>query len=172
MRLMSLPYAAIVLTGLSAMAIAQLSPGQSGQGPGQAGRIEQPLPRSSDRPEQPTFDTVDQNADGQLSRGEANGLDGFNFARADTDDDATLTREEYVAAIAVVTTREENGASRGDRTAQVSFDTADRNKDGKLSREEANKIRGLSFRRADANDDASLTRQEFQIAMAGDLSRG
>jgi hypothetical protein len=57
-------------------------------------------------------------------------------------------------------------------TAQVTFDTADKNKDGKVSREEANDIRGLNFSTADVNDDAALSRQEFQTAMAGIQPRG
>ena len=48
----------------------------------------------------------------------------------------------------------------------------DKNKDGKLSRDEANDVRGLNFSSADVNDDASLSRQEFQTAMAGAQPRG
>jgi hypothetical protein len=70
-------------------------------------------------------------------------------------------------------TREAAPAPRGgDRTDQVSFDTADKNADGKVNREEANQIDGFDFSRADTNDDASLTRQEFQTAMAGAQPRG
>jgi Ca2+-binding EF-hand superfamily protein len=60
----------------------------------------------------------------------------------------------------------------GAATAQASFDTVDKNKDGKLSRDEANDVRGLNFSSADVNDDASLSRQEFQTAMAGAQPRG
>ena len=60
----------------------------------------------------------------------------------------------------------------GDRTDQVSFETADKNKDGKLSRDEANAIDGFDFSRADTNADATLSRQEFQAAMASSTPRG
>ena len=64
------------------------------------------------------------------------------------------------------------GPRSGDRTAQVSFDTADKDKDGKISRGEAEDIPGFNFSSADVNDDASLSRQEFQTAMAGSQPRG
>ena len=64
------------------------------------------------------------------------------------------------------------GPRSGDRTAQVGFDTADKDKDGKISRGEAEDIPGFNFSSADVNDDASLSRQEFQTAMAGSQPRG
>jgi len=54
----------------------------------------------------------------------------------------------------------------------VTFDTADKNKDGKITREEATVVPGLNFTSADVNADASLSRQEFQTAMAGVQPRG
>jgi hypothetical protein len=64
-------------------------------------------------------------------------------------------------------------APRGDdRTNRMTFETADKNKDGTVNREEANQINGFDFSRADTNDDATLTRQEFQAAMADSSPRG
>jgi hypothetical protein len=63
-------------------------------------------------------------------------------------------------------------AGQGQQSAQVSFDTADKDKDGKISRDEAEDVRGLNFTSADVNADASLSRQEFQTAMAGAQPRG
>jgi hypothetical protein len=60
----------------------------------------------------------------------------------------------------------------GQQSAQVTFDTADKNKDGKVTRDEATEIPGLNFTSADVNADASLSRQEFQTAMAGAQPRG
>jgi Ca2+-binding EF-hand superfamily protein len=75
--------------------------------------------------------------------------------------------------------RDESGAGagqprvdQGQRSAQVSFDTADTNKDGKISREEGTSVPGLNFTSADVNADSSLSRQEFQTAMAGVQPRG
>ncbi len=63
-------------------------------------------------------------------------------------------------------TREASPAPRGgDRTDQVSFDTADKDKDGRVNREEGGMIAGFDFSRADTNADASLSRQEIQAAM-------
>ena len=70
-------------------------------------------------------------------------------------------------------TREATPAPRGgDRTDQVGFETADKNADGRVNREEANMIAGFDFSRADTNADASLSRQEFQAAMATSTPRG
>ncbi len=60
----------------------------------------------------------------------------------------------------------------GQQRAQVTFDTADKNKDGKVTREEATDVPNLNFTSADINADASLSRQEFQTAMAGAQPRG
>ena len=60
----------------------------------------------------------------------------------------------------------------GDVTAHVTFDTADKDKDGKITRDEATVVPGLNFTSADVNADASLSRQEFQTAMAGAQPRG
>lgn len=59
----------------------------------------------------------------------------------------------------------------GDRTEQVSFDKADKNSDGKVSREEGNDVDGFDFSRADTNNDGSLSRQEYQAAMATSTPR-
>ncbi len=63
-------------------------------------------------------------------------------------------------------------ASGQQRTAQVTFDTADKDKDGKITRDEATEVPGLNFTSADTNADASLSRQEFQVAIAGAQPRG
>jgi Ca2+-binding EF-hand superfamily protein len=54
----------------------------------------------------------------------------------------------------------------------VAFDTADKDKDGKITRDEAAAVPGLNFTSADTNADASLSRQEYQVAMAGAQPRG
>jgi len=60
----------------------------------------------------------------------------------------------------------------GDRTDQVSFETADKNKDGMVNTEEAGQIAGFDFSRADTNSDKQLSRQEYQAAMATSTPRG
>lgn len=67
---------------------------------------------------------------------------------------------------------EDRDRDRNDRQAQVTFETADKNKDGEVSRDEARDVDGLNFTAADTDDDQSLSRQEFQVAMAGRQPRG
>ena len=59
----------------------------------------------------------------------------------------------------------------GDRTEQMSFERADKNADGRVSREEGNDVDGFDFSRADTNNDGSLSRQEYQAAMATSTPR-
>ncbi|HSC17268.1 MAG TPA: hypothetical protein VLI71_19215 [Gammaproteobacteria bacterium] len=192
MRMNRLAFATLVAMGMTAAAIAQ-QPSQQ-PAPRQAQPQTQPsqqpqprqqqpsqsttqAPRGGDRTEQMTFERADKNADGHVSREEGNAIEGFDFSRADTNNDASLSRQEYQAAMATSTPREglggqsEPGAGR-QQTAQVSFDTADKDKDGKISRAEAADVQGLNFTSADVNADASLSRQEFQTAMAGAQPRG
>jgi hypothetical protein len=60
----------------------------------------------------------------------------------------------------------------GDRTEQVTFERADKDADGRVSREEGNDVDGFDFSRADTNNDGSLSRQEYQAAMATSTPRG
>jgi hypothetical protein len=124
-----LAFATLVAMGVTTAAIGQ----------------EQPSPRGGDRTVQVGFETADKNADGRVNREEAGMIAGFDFSRADTNNDASLSRSEYQAAMATSTPRGDGvpGPRSGDRTAQVSFDTADKDKDGKVSRGEADDIPAL-----------------------------
>jgi hypothetical protein len=64
------------------------------------------------------------------------------------------------------------GPLSGDRTEQVTFEQADKNRDGKIDRDEAVDIDGFDFSQADADDDRWLSRAEFQSAMAESRPRG
>jgi hypothetical protein len=191
MIIKKLALATLVALGMSAAAIAQQPSQQPSQRSAQPPSSSQatPAPRGDDRTEQVTFDRADKNADGRISREEGNDIDGFDFSRADTNNDASLSRQEYQAAMATSTPREGPGArndtgsarsgdaspstssGQGQRTA-MSFDTADKDKDGKVTRAEAADVPGLNFSSADTDADASLSRQEFQVAMAGAQPRG
>jgi hypothetical protein len=241
MIMKKLTLATLAALGMTAAAMAQQPSQQPGQRSTQPStqqprqtpsqspstRDTTPAPRGGDRTEQTSFETADRNGDGRVNREEANAIDGFDFSRADTNNDAALTRQEFMAAMSTSTprdgaggsassrsgssssqsgstaqssgssrsgataqsqggsrdqagSRDQGGSRSGDQgagssrgaTAQVTFDTADKDKDGKVSREEASDIRGLNFSTADVNDDASLSRQEFQTAMAGIQPRG
>jgi Ca2+-binding EF-hand superfamily protein len=45
----------------------------------------------------PSFEEVDQNSDGTISREEASVVEGLNFDVADADQDGAINREEYEA---------------------------------------------------------------------------
>ena len=47
----------------------------------------------------PSFDEIDVNRDGVVSKGEAAQVKGLDFAKADTNRDGKLSRAEYEAAI-------------------------------------------------------------------------
>jgi EF hand len=51
-----------------------------------------------------------------------------------------------------------------DREQVLTFDQADTNNDGQLSKDEVRGIRGLRFAKADLNEDDSLDRQEYAAA--------
>jgi hypothetical protein len=122
----------------------------------------------------PGNDEVDKDKDGKLTREEGNAINGFDFSRADTNNDRTLTRQEFDAAMARSTSRGDGdeGPLAGDRTEHVTFEQADKNKDGKVDRDEAEDIDGFNFTAADADDDRWISRAEFQTAMAGSRPRG
>ena len=131
-------------------------------------------PPGDDRTNLATFAEVDKDGDGKINREEGNEIHGFDFSRADTDNDKWLTRQEFDVAMATATARgdgEPEGLA-GDRTEQVTFEQADKNKDGKIDRDEAEDIDGFNFSAADADDSRWLSRTEFQTAMAGSRPRG
>lgn len=132
------------------------------------------VPEGVDRTNMIPFAQADANKDGEINREEGNMIAGFDFSRADTDNDLTLSRTEYEAALARSTSRGDGvpGPRSGDRTAQVSFDAADADKDGKVDKTEAAGIPGFNFTSADVDDNESISRQEFQTAMANSTPRG
>ena len=131
-------------------------------------------PPGNDRTNQVSFEEVDKDKDGKLTTEEGNAINGFDFSRADTNNDRTLTRQEFEAAMARSTPRGDGneGPLTGDRTEQVTFEQADKNRDGKLDRDEAEDIDGFNFSAADVDDDRWVSRTEFQTAMAGSRPRG
>src|SRR5262245_25961272 len=105
--------ATLLLVGFSGVAFAQgaqQQPSQGGaqqprqqQGSQQSGATQQPRQQGSQQGAQgavPSFDTADKNKDGQLSRAEASDLTGFDFSKADVNQNASIDRQEYTAAMA------------------------------------------------------------------------
>jgi hypothetical protein len=103
--------ATLLLVGFSGVVFAQGAqqpPSQSGaqqQRPQQSqqGATQQPRQQQGSQSQSgavPSFDTADKNKDGQLSRAEASDLTGFDFSKADVNQNASIDRQEYTAAMA------------------------------------------------------------------------
>lgn len=58
------------------------------------------------------------------------------------------------------------GAQSPGSAQQMSFDNVDKNKDGKITRDEASAVPGLDFAEADADDNDSLDRREYTLILA------
>jgi hypothetical protein len=95
--------ATFVALGFATVAFAQ-QPGQ--QSPSQSPRQSAPEQRSSPGSQPPgssqqmSFENVDKNKDGKISRDEASAVPGLNFAEADADDNDSLDQREYTLVIA------------------------------------------------------------------------
>ena len=130
-------------------------------------------PAGNDRTNQVSFQQADKNKDGKVNTEEGNDIAGFDFSRADTNGDSSLSQQEFNAAMARSTARGdgEQGPHSGDRTAQWSFEEVDSNRDGEVDREEAADIPGFNFTSADVDDNKSVNRQEFQAVMRNSTPR-
>jgi Ca2+-binding EF-hand superfamily protein len=129
------------------------------------------------------FSRADTNSDGSLTRQEyqaamatstpREGPAARNDGSARSGDAAPSSRSSESASRSGEAPGSRSSEAPGQqRQAQVTFDTADKDKDGKVTRDEATAIPGLNFTSADTNADASLSRQEYQVAMAGAQPRG
>jgi len=58
------------------------------------------------------------------------------------------------------------------RQPETTFEAADKNGDGAISRAEASTVPGLDFSTADRDKNASIDKHEFQVAMAEGPPRG
>ncbi|HJR70873.1 MAG TPA: EF-hand domain-containing protein [Gammaproteobacteria bacterium] len=64
---------------------------------------QQPAPQpGAQSASEPTFEVVDSNKDGKVSRDEAGIVQGLDFGTADANSDSMLDRLEYTAAIAEI----------------------------------------------------------------------
>jgi len=113
------------------------------------------------------FDALDKDNDGYLTRAEAAGdkrlLRGFDVA--DKDNDGKLSRTEYLAATAK---RKVKDVFNKPDNPDPGFNALDKNKDGFLSKSEAdgNPYVEKMFKEADSNGDGKLSRAEYLAIMA------
>lgn len=126
-------------------------------GPGQADAKEG---RHDARHEnRPSFEMLDINADGQLTRAELEAQRAARFSEADSNGDGMLSIAELQA----------QGSERAAKRAARMMDRLDANKDGQLTAEEMSQGRrggGLErmFDRVDTNEDGAITKAEFDAA--------
>lgn len=114
------------------------------------------LAKPGERSMRMSFEQIDANADGQITRAEIDDLRAERFAKVDADGDGGLSLDEL--------TREatENAADRAEKMMK----RLDANADGTLSPEElggASRATRL-FDRVDRNDDGIVTKAEFDAA--------
>ncbi|WP_227269307.1 EF-hand domain-containing protein [Roseobacter weihaiensis] len=114
------------------------------------------LARSGDRPAPASFEQLDTNGDGQITREEMSVLRGARLARADTDSDGLISLSEL----------EIHSVERSRERAQAMMDRLDADADGMLSSEElgggerANRM----FERVDQDGDGAINQAEFDAA--------
>ena len=139
----------------------------------QASRESVPVPEGRDRTNQVPFAQADANKDGQINREEGNMIAGFDFSRADTDNNLYLSRAEYDAALARSTSRGEASPARTAAIARRKCRSSrpTRTKTARSTRGGRGHP-GFNFTSADVDDNESVSRQEFQTAMANSTPRG
>jgi Ca2+-binding EF-hand superfamily protein len=116
----------------------------------------------------PGFNTLDRDSDGQLSRTEAarNPYLAKNFKAADKDGDGKLSRTEYLEVMTqkdLATLKDKATGEDRAKSDDPGFNNLDRDNDGKLSRSEAarNPYLAKRFKEADHDGDGRLSRFEY-----------
>ncbi|MGR3316244.1 EF-hand domain-containing protein [Roseovarius indicus] len=104
----------------------------------------------------PSFEELDANGDGAVSREEMQARMQARFADADADGDGKITREEMSARM------EARQAERRERFLNRMFERKDADADGALTMEEMRGDRAdKMFARVDQDGDGSVSREEF-----------
>lgn len=146
--------------------------------------FEDRMSKSAPRRAEKAFDRLDADHDGKITVAEAEAARTARtsskpkrrsgppalFAHADSNKDGIVTRAEYDAAVASGQLKTRHANMRGSAIARM-FDTADVNKDGRVSLEEAQKAALQQFDMADANHDGTLTPDERRQASKGERGK-
>lgn len=108
----------------------------------------------------PSFEELDTNKDGSLSKEEIEARGMGRFAKMDANSDGKLTAEEIVAQAP------EGKKDRAERRANRMIKRFDKNEDGAISMDELPRRAGKMFDRIDANSDGKIDKAEFEAAKA------
>lgn len=104
-----------------------------------------------------SFEEVDINGDGQITKEEMAEHRAARFSQADTDGDGMLSRDEMLARA------EEQQAKRRGKMIDKMISRNDADGDGALTMEEMAAGRGgKHFAKADANEDGAISKEEFE----------
>ncbi|SFS02418.1 EF-hand domain-containing protein [Yoonia litorea] len=108
----------------------------------------------------PSFDALDLNSDGTLSRAELQAQAGLRFETADANGDGALSEDELIAA----------ASSRAQDRIERMMERFDTNGDGLLQQAELPRPgegrTARMFERVDANRDGLISEDEFEAAKA------
>ncbi|WP_338550605.1 EF-hand domain-containing protein [Roseovarius phycicola] len=109
-----------------------------------------------------SFETLDADKDGQVTQAEFDAHRAERFAKADTNSDGLLSRDEILA----------KGQQRAERFADRMFKRLDENRDGAISLAEMSEGRGNRFfDRADSDGDGAVSEAEFDKMKARMIER-
>lgn len=98
-----------------------------------------------------SFEALDADGDGQVTRDEMQAAAKARFASVDTDGDGALSRDELLAS----------STARAEKRVERMMQRLDTNGDGVLSAEERPGLREGMFDRADADGSGGISKEEF-----------
>jgi Ca2+-binding EF-hand superfamily protein len=135
------------------------------------GRPTPPAGPPAERPEvnrlvERAFEEMDRNKDGKISKDEARGPIAENFDRIDTNKDGFIDREELrqAALRRMMGPGAPPGTTPGTSRALPTFDSLDKDADGRLTREE---VQGTPlanrFDEIDTNKDGKIDPKEYEV---------
>jgi Ca2+-binding EF-hand superfamily protein len=124
---------------------------------GVAGVCAVALPRTAFADQEPSFESMDTNGDGRLSRDENAAVAARMFATMDTNGDRKVTATEMAAAYQTTTGEK---MAKGAATAAEIIKTIDTNRDGVLSADEHAAVARSMFSSMDTNHDGYLSKAE------------
>jgi Ca2+-binding EF-hand superfamily protein len=137
--------------------------GIAGLALGLAGVCAVALPRTAFADQEPTFESIDTNHDGKLSREEDAAVAARMFAMMDTNGDRKVTATEMAVAYQKTTGEK---MPKGAASAAEIIKTIDTNGDGVLSADEHAAIAKSMFSVLDSNHDGYLSKAEYDGAAA------